>query len=63
VPSTGLALLYDESQRAAVALRHFETAEDVSAGAQAFGAMDPAESPGTRTSVDMCEVRRERRLT
>ena len=63
VPSTGLTLLYDESQRTAVVLQHFETAEDMSAGAQAFSAMDASETPGTRTSVDMCEVKLERRLT
>ena len=63
VPSTGLSLLYDESQRTAVVLQHFETAEDMSAGAQAFSAMDASETPGTRTSVDMCEVKLERHLT
>jgi hypothetical protein len=28
-------------------------------GAQAFSAMDSAETPGTRASVDMCEVKLE----
>ena len=63
VPSTGLGLLYDESQRTAVVLQYFETVEDMEAGAQAFSAMDASETPGTRTSVDMCEVKVERRLT
>ncbi len=63
VPSTGLTLLYDESQRTAVVLQHFETAEDMSAGAEAFSAMDASETPGARSSVDMCEVKLERRLT
>ena len=63
VRTTGLNLLYDESQRTAVVLQYFETAEDMSAGAQAFSAIDPAETPGTRTSVDMCEVKLERQLT
>ena len=62
-PTTGLNLLYDEAQRTAVVLQYFETAEDMSAGAQAFSAMDASETPGTRTSVDMCEVRLERRMT
>jgi hypothetical protein len=42
-----------------VVLQHFATAEDMAAGAQAFSAMDPADTPGTRASVDMCEVKLE----
>lgn len=61
-PSTGLKILYDESQRTAVVLQYFESAEDMSAGAQAFSAMDPSETPGTRASVDMCELKLERQL-
>lgn len=63
VPATGLTMLLDESQGTAVVLQYFETAEDMSAGAQAFSAMDPSETPGTRASVDMCEVKLERQLS
>jgi hypothetical protein len=63
VPATGLKILYDESQGTAVVLQYFETAEDMSAGAQAFSAMDPSETPGTRASVDMCELKLERELS
>jgi hypothetical protein len=28
-----------------------------------FSAMDPGETPGTRASVDMCEVKLERHLS
>jgi hypothetical protein len=63
VPATGLNLLYDESQRTALVLQYFETADDMSEGAKAFSAMDPSETPGTRTSVDMCEVKLDRQLT
>ena len=62
VPSTGLKMLHDESQGTAVVLQYFETAEDMSAGAQAFSAMDPSDTPGTRASVDMCELKLERQL-
>ena len=55
-------MLFDESQGTAVVLQFFDSAEDMQAGDQAFGAMDPSETPGTRTSVDMCEVKLERRL-
>ena len=59
VPSTGLKILYDGEQGTAVVLQHFATADDMAAGAQAFSAMDPADTPGTRATVDMCEVKLE----
>lgn len=62
VPTTGLTMLFDEAQGTAVVLQYFNTAEDMAAGAQAFSAMDPGETPGTRVSVDMCEVMLERQL-
>ena len=63
VPTTGLKMLFDEAQGTAVVLQYFETAEDMSAGAQAFSAMDASETPGTRASVDMCDVKLERQLS
>jgi hypothetical protein len=57
VPATGLQLVFDETQRTAVVLQLFETEEDMQAGDRAFGAMDPAETPGTRVSVDMGEMK------
>jgi hypothetical protein len=59
VPATGLTFLTDEDQRTAVVLQFFETAEDMAVGAQALNAMDPSDTPGTRASVDMCEIRLE----
>ena len=59
VPTTGLKILVDEAQGTAVVLQYFESAEDMEAGARAFSAMDPSETPGTRASVDMCEVKLE----
>jgi hypothetical protein len=56
-PTTGLKMMVDEAQGTAVVLQYFDTAEDMTAGAQAFSAMDPGETPGTRASVDMCEVK------
>jgi len=63
VPATGLKVLFDSAQGTAVVLQHFESAEDMEAGGQVFNAMDPSETPGTRASVDMCEVKLERTLT
>jgi hypothetical protein len=36
--------------------------EDMTSGGEAFAAMDPAETPGRRVSVDTCELKLERRL-
>jgi hypothetical protein len=62
VPSTGVKVLFDESQGTAVVLQHFDSAEDMEEGAKAFGAMDPSDTPGTRGSVDACELVIERQL-
>jgi hypothetical protein len=62
VPSTGIQLLFDEAQSTAVVLQQFETAEDMRKGDEAFSAMDPSETPGTRISVDRCELKLERHL-
>jgi hypothetical protein len=63
VPATGLTVLFDEAQGTAVVLQYFDTADDMTAGAQAFNAMDPGETPGTRVSVDMSELKLERRVS
>jgi hypothetical protein len=57
IPATGLRILVDEDQGTAVVEQYFETAEDMEVGARAFSAMDSAETPGTRASVDMCELK------
>lgn len=59
VPSTGVKMLYDEAQGTAVVLQYYATAEDMETGARAFSAMDPSETPGTRASVDACELKLE----
>jgi hypothetical protein len=60
VPATALKIFVDESQGTAVVLQHFASAEDMDTGAKAFEAMDASETPGTRVSVDMCEIKLER---
>jgi hypothetical protein len=62
VPVKGLQVLLDESQGTAVVLQLFDTAEDMRAGGEAFAAMDPGETPGTRVSVDTCELKLERHV-
>jgi hypothetical protein len=60
VPTTGLQLLFDEAQGTAIVTQMFDTADDMREGDQAFGAMEPSDTPGTRVSVDMCELKLER---
>lgn len=56
VRSTGITLLFDEAQGTAIALQHFANAEDMREADRILGALDAGETPGTRASVDMCEV-------
>lgn len=62
VPATGVKFLHDAAQGTAVVLQYFETAEDMETGGAVFAAMDPSETPGTRASVDMCELKLERQI-
>jgi hypothetical protein len=57
VTMSRLQLCVDDDQGTAVVLQYFETAEDMEAATQIFDAMDASETPGTRASVDTCEVR------
>jgi hypothetical protein len=59
VKATGIKLLFDAAQGTAVATQAFATAEDMAEGAKVFAAMDTSETPGTRVSVDECEIKLE----
>ncbi|MGZ5311107.1 MAG: hypothetical protein ACXWZK_05175 [Solirubrobacterales bacterium] len=56
VPATAMKLLFDEAQSTAVFIGFFETEENLREGNAALEQMDSAETPGTRASVDLCEV-------
>jgi hypothetical protein len=56
VPASGMQVLLDESQGTAVVIQHFASREDMEEGARVLDAMDPGETPGTRASVDACEL-------
>jgi hypothetical protein len=58
-PPMTVTVLSDAAQGTAVVLQQFATAEDMDAAAKVMNAMDPAETPGTRASVDACEVKLE----
>jgi hypothetical protein len=59
VPSTALKIMFDEDQGTAVVLQYFASAEDMRQGAEVLSAMDAGETPGTRASIDMCEMKLE----
>ena len=60
VDSSGMQLIYDESQSTAVFVALFETEEKMVEGGKVLEAMDTGETPGTRASVDAGEVKIER---
>ena len=62
VPSVGMQFLVDESQGTAVFIGLFEDEEKMREGAAALEQMDASDTPGTRASVDMCELKIERRM-
>ena len=62
VDSTGFKLLVDESQGTAIFVGFFETEQKMQEGSAVLEQMDSSETPGTRASVDMCEVKLERTL-
>ena len=62
VPIKKLQLVFDEAQGTAVVLQFFDTEEDLRTGGEAFAAMDPSETPGTRVSVDTGELTIERAI-
>ena len=59
IPAKAVQILQDADQRTAVVIQLFETADDMAAAEAALDAMDPADTPGTRASVDRCEIKAE----
>ena len=49
-------IVYDDSQKTAVAILLFETEEEMRSADASLQAMDPDEVPGTRASVDQGEI-------
>jgi len=57
VATSRLQMMSDAEQGTAVVLQYFDTEDDMEAAARLFEAMDASETPGTRASVDTCEVK------
>jgi hypothetical protein len=62
MPIRKLELVFDEAQGTAVVLQFFDNEDNLRAGADAFAAMDPSETPGSRVSVDTGELKVDREL-
>jgi hypothetical protein len=59
ISAMGIQILHDPDQRTAVVIQLFETADDMAAAEGPLDAMDPGETPGTRASIDRCEIKVE----
>jgi hypothetical protein len=62
VKATGLQILLDRDQRTSVVVQLFDNEQDMRDSEAAFDAMDASETPGTRSSIDRCEVLRELKM-
>lgn len=62
VDSSGFELFVDKAQGTAIFVGYFETEQKMREASEVFEQMDPSETPGTRASVDQCEVKAQRTL-
>ena len=61
IPAKEVQILHDQDQRTAIVIQLFETADNMAAAEEALDSMDPADTPGTRASIDRCEIKAELR--
>lgn len=59
VTTTGLNVMFDADQGTAVVVQLYATAKDMADAEAIFEAMDAADTPGRRASVDRCAIRLE----
>jgi hypothetical protein len=57
IPAKSVKIMHDADQGTAVVIQFFETADDMATAEAALDSMDPGETPGTRASVDRCEIK------
>ena len=57
VAAKSLQILLDADQRSAVVLQQFDSAADMQAAEAVLDSMDASETPGTRASIDRCEMK------
>ena len=56
VKSSAMKLLFDAEQGTAVFIGFFDTQQDLSDSEEVLASMDAGDTPGTRASIDRCEV-------
>ena len=59
ITAKSVQILHDPDQRTAVVIQLFETADDMAAAEGPLDTMDPADTPGSRASIDRCEIKAE----
>ncbi len=59
VSATKVQILHDKEQSTSVVLQFFDSMDDLESSEAVFSAMDPGDTPGTRVSVDRCELKIE----
>jgi hypothetical protein len=59
IPAKGIQILHDPDQRTAVVIQLFETSDDMAAAEGPLNDMDPGDTPGTRATIDRCEIKVE----
>ena len=59
IPAKGIQILHDPDQGTAVVIQLFETSDDMAAAEGPLNDMDPGDTPGTRASIDRCEIKAE----
>ena len=57
IPAKEVQILHDPDQRTAVVIQVFDNADDMAAAEGPLDDMSAADTPGTRASVDRCEVK------
>jgi hypothetical protein len=63
VDSTGFELFVDEARGTAIFVGYFDTEQKMRDASAVFEKMDQSETPGTRASVDLCEVKVQRTVS
>lgn len=62
VDASGMELLFDEEQGTAVFVGYFENEEKLRAADEVLAGMDASDTPGTRASVDRCEIKMQQHM-
>jgi hypothetical protein len=56
VEASSIQLYHDTEQETGVVVVTFDSAEKLRAADEIFNSMDPGDTPGSRSSVDRCEL-------